>query len=448
MFKKLTKTILKEVDDGGDLKSLSSLYESKRLNVLSIMKIIKSTRLLFFRKERYHPTGVQLLELLQSKDAVDFGGSQEDITAVDISDEWQGNTGLKITGSLIQKADVNCQLHSTGSTKEISLESVFVSRSKLENRKLDEGHFLFKEMTQNGSVIGLGVVYEIMRNKSPLILAHAIKGEGSASVMVVSVASMDAGCKVDKKRQLKVDAGCALGFKVHPLHMKAAEQSIRGPAKASDGVAEFAEEFVCDFPNLKRRVKEELRDFREMDRSTKKLIWDPLYETVKYPQALYALDCMLEEGSCSSGTSLLLEVPEDIRLRVQSLLELVGLDGAEASEPNDLLKPMGFLVSALSELEVEAVTLILELDREVRGQVLKLVESVLELVYSSDGQVPQWDRVFSENAVGTASRIMTSCGLSLGKDGLDPSLGSQGAPGATLLALYIALKGLGMLLES
>ncbi|KAJ8264643.1 hypothetical protein GJAV_G00151690 [Gymnothorax javanicus] len=205
-------------------------------------------------------------------------------------------------------------------------------------------------------------------------------------------------------------------------------------------------ERYLDFPSLKRGTETELHDFGEMDQSMKKLIWGPLCETLKCPEALYALNCMLEEGSVSTGGSSLLEMSDDVTLKVDNLLKVMGLDSAESSDPPNLLNPLGLLVGSLSELDQEALTLILDLDGEDRGQVLKMVESVLEQVYSMDGGVPHWSSQFSENAIRMATQVLESCELYLDENGLDPSLGSHGAPAEGLISLYISLKGLDLLL--
>ncbi|XP_064177428.1 uncharacterized protein LOC135247648 isoform X2 [Anguilla rostrata] len=425
MFKKLTRILLEEVDNSGELKSLSSVYESMRLDVLSVLKIVESKKFFFLKTESYHPTGFKLRDLLQAKDTVDFGGCHQDsIATVDIKQKWEGNAGMKSTSS-IPKTEINCQVDITGSTTEIKLESMSMSRSKLQNSKIDESHFLFQEMKENKKILGLGVVYEVMKNKNPMILKQTTKGEGSAKILVINVASMEAGGKVDCKQQLKLDAGCVLGFKVHPLYLK-----------TTKGMPELEESVADDFPRLKWRVEAELQDFGDMDQSARKLIWVSLYKTLKSPQDLYELGCMLEEGIFTGSVSR----------SVQDLLQLLGLDSVESSDAHDLVKPIGFLVSALSELNEEVVTLILDLDDEVRGQVLELVEGVLEQVCSLDDGVPQKSGQFSENTMRMATQVLASCGLKLARDSLDPSLGFPGHPDVTLLALYILLKGLDKLL--
>ncbi|KAJ8365111.1 hypothetical protein SKAU_G00139420 [Synaphobranchus kaupii] len=442
MFKKVTQMVLKLVDDGGELQSIPSAYESMQLDGLSIVKIVKSRMWLFFKTVRYLPTGVKLQDL-QGTDTVDFGECrQQRKLAVDITSKWQVNTGIKFPVSTIGKTEVNCQIQDTVSTSQIELvsESHDELRTKLQNRTVDEGHFLVQEMKSNKRILDLGVLYVVIKNKNALTLAQASKQEGRAKLSVTNIVSVDADCVVDGKQQLKLDAGCVLGFKVHPLNLKTKKDPNRRPAIGSDGVAEFGEAVAGDFPRLKKCVEAELRDFGEMERRVKELIWDPLYQTLKFPQALYALDYMLEGGCVFTDSSSLLEVPKSVHV----LLERVGPDSVES--PNSLIHSIGFLVSALSELDEEAVTLIVDLDSDNRGQLLKLVEGVLEQVCSMDGGVPQRSGQFSENIMRMATQVLTSCGLRLGEDSLDPSLGSPGAPDVALLALYITLKGLNMLL--
>ncbi|XP_035259671.1 uncharacterized protein LOC118220133 isoform X1 [Anguilla anguilla] len=436
MFKKLTRILLEEVDNSGELKSISSVYESMRLDVLSVLKIVESKKFFIFKTESYRPTGFKLQDLLQGMDTVDFGGCHQDsIATVDIKQKWEGNAGMKSTSS-IPKTEINCQVDITGSTTEIKLESMSMSRSKLQNSKIDERHILFKDMKENKKILGLGVVYEVMKNKNPMILEQTTKGEGSAKILVINVASMEAGGKVECKQQLKLDAGCVLGFKVHPLYLKTTKERTAKQFMCSDGMPELEESVADDFPRLKWRVEAELRDFGDMDQSARKLIWVSLYKTLKSPQDLYELGCMLEEGIFTGSVSR----------SVQDLLQLLGLDSVESSDAHDLVKPIGFLVSALSELNEEVVTLILDLDDEVRGQVLELVEGVLEQVCSLDDGVPQKSGQFSENTMRMATQVLASCGLKLAGDSLDPSLGFPGHPDVTLLALYILLKGLDKLL--
>ncbi|KAG7492404.1 hypothetical protein MATL_G00013860 [Megalops atlanticus] len=199
---------------------------------------------------------------------------------------------------------------------------------------------------------------------------------------------------------------------------------------------------------MKQQVTVEFKEFKDMGWDVKKIIWDPLSKTLKCPQALYALDYVLEQGYiCAGSPSLLDEVPADVRKGVEDLLQVVGLDNVDSSDSSDLLKCLGLLVSALAVLNEEAVTLIVGLEGPDRHQVLELVEGLLEQVYSWEGGVPQWSEQFSENIVTVATQVLEFCGLRLDEERLDPSLGTQGAPDMTLLALYITLQGLNMLME-
>ncbi|KAI1887128.1 hypothetical protein AGOR_G00202940 [Albula goreensis] len=406
MFKTVTRVVMKELDSDGDLHPLSSIIESKLLEVLSVVKIVESRKFWLLKSVRYRPTGVKLHELLQCPDTVDCGGSQKtDIGTVDIMQDGCGNVGVSFGESILWN-----------------------------NSKVDKRHFLIQQVQSNSKIRGLGVIYQIVKADN-LNLGQKSRGQASVNVSAVEAATLDAGGKVDQERKLKLGGGCALAFKVLPL-------DVKGPKK----------QLVMDnddFKELKKSVTNELKAFTNMDWGTKKSIWDDLSRTTKCPQALYILDCMLEEGHVSADSpSPLDEVPGNLREGIQKLLELVSLYDSDFSGPDSLLSSLGLVVSSAAVLDEEAVNLTINLGGEDRGQMLKLVEAALEKVCSGDFSDPQWSKRFSESIVSLTNQILALCGLKLGEDTLDPSLGTSGAPDGALLALYILLLGGNMLLES
>ncbi|XP_036392901.1 uncharacterized protein LOC118783242 [Megalops cyprinoides] len=454
MFKSVSEFLKKELDGGGELQPISSVIESKYLDVLYLVKIVESTRFFFFKKVRYYPAMIKVAELLQCEDTVDFGGhTQQDIGAMKVREEGRGSVKVKAeVGPYIGNAGANFEAVRTKSTSEIELERVAVNLTKLDKSirtsKVDMDHFLIKELNRNTKIKGLGVICEVIKAKNNLTLEQISKGGSGLNFSVLDNATVETGGKLDKEQNLRLAAGCVLGFKVHefPLHEQGIA-CIQQAKMACDGVADLA--VVRDFSSMKQQVTAEFKEFRNMDRDVKKIIWDPLSKTLKCPQALYALDCVLEQGCiCTGSPSLLDVVPADVRKDAEDLLQMVGLDSVDSSDSSDLLKCLGLLVSALAMLNEGAVTLIVGLEGPDRHQMLELVEGLLEEVYSGEGGVPRWNEQFSENIVTVATQVLEFCGLKLDKDRLDPSLGTQGAPDMTLLALYITLQGLNMLMDS
>ncbi|KAG9346233.1 hypothetical protein JZ751_008058 [Albula glossodonta] len=421
---------MKELDSDGDLHPLSSIIESKLLEVLSVVKIVESRKCWFLKSVRYRPTGVELHELLQCPDTVDCGESQKtDIGTVDIMQDGCGNVGVSFGESMLWNVGAKGEVLHTTSATGIKVECVSVNLTKLDNvlqnSKVNERHFLIQEMRRNSQIRGLGVIYQIVKADN-MNLGQKSRGQASVNLSAVDAATLDAGGKVDQEKKLKLGGGCALAFKARPLLID-----------------------IGDFKELKKSVTNELQAFMNMDRGTKKSIWDDLSRTTKCPQALYILDCMLEEGHVSADSpSPLDEVPGNLREGIQKLLELVRLYDSDFSGPDSLLSSLGLLVSSAAVLDEEAVNLTINLGGEDRGQVLKLVEAALEKVCGGDFSDPQWSKRFSESIVSVTNQILVLCGLKLGEDMLDPSLGTSGAPDGALLALYILLLGGNMLLES
>ncbi|KAJ8413755.1 hypothetical protein AAFF_G00082620 [Aldrovandia affinis] len=379
MFQSITEDLVKHLDSNGELIPIASVIESSEVDVLSIVKIVKSSWMPFFKRERYRPTEIKLQELLQSGDTVDFGETcHKPIGDVDMYQEGQGIVGLQCNEQFIGDAEVNMEVVRTESTSKIEVETVSMSRDRihhvLKNSTVNEEHYLIQKMKKSKQVMRLAVVYKVLKVKNPVTLRRMTRGEGHMSISACSLATMFAGGRVANVIKLKLEAGCVLGFGVYPL---------------------------------------------------------PLTKT----------EAQLEEGClCTLNPSPLDKVPEGLRLSVQHLLQVAGLDRVEDFDCLNLLKPLGLLVGTLADLGKETVTLIMGLDSEVRGQVAELVEAVLERVCSGDGGDLQWSERFSRNTVTVADGMLMSCGLNLGED-----LGSPGAPDVALLALYIALQGIGML---
>ncbi|KAG9346232.1 hypothetical protein JZ751_008057, partial [Albula glossodonta] len=444
VFKKMTQVLVKELDSDGDFHPLSSVIESKDLEVLRVVKIVKSRRFWFQKSTRYIPTDTKLHDLLQCSDTVDFGGLQKkDIGTVNIMQDGGGNVGVSFGEPILWNVRAKGEVLHTTSATGIKVECVSVNSAKLhnvlQNGKVDKRHLLIQQVQSNSKIRGLGVIYKIIKADN-LNLGQKSKGQASFNVSAVEAATVEFGGKMGQDIEMKLEGGYTLAIKILPIDIEDPTDQTRM------GVVEFARCFARDFKVLKKCMTEELQAFMTMDRGTKKSIWDHLSRTMMCPLALYILDCMVEEACVfADSPSRLDEVPDDIREGIQKLLELVRRYDSNFSGPDSLLRSLELLVSSAAVLEEEALNLTINLGSEDRGQVLKLVEAALEKVCGGDFSDPQWSKRLSESIVSLTNQILALCGLKLGEDMLDPSLGTSGAPDEALLALYILLQGINML---
>ncbi|KAJ8373069.1 hypothetical protein AAFF_G00271240 [Aldrovandia affinis] len=438
MFKSVIKRLVKDLDES-DLIPVTGPLQASEVDVLCIMKIVKSSKMQFFKEVCYHPTGIKLQELLKSEDTMDFGlSAQKTMGTVKMNREEQAAVGVQYNEPFMGKSEIKAAKIMINGASKIELEIVSKNcntiEEMLQKSTVNEKHHVIREMENSKQVIGLAVIYKVVKAKNQVTLERTNMGGGRMELSVLERAKMFASGRVTEKKEYTLEAGWVLGFKCSDV-----PYSNQPWGLVTDGEAEFAEEVAGDFPTMKQQVEADLRCFTEMARGVKRLIWDPLSRILTCPQALYALNSMLDDGClCTDSPSPLDKVPEDLRQSFQCLLQVVGLDRVEEFDCFNLLKPLGLLVGVLADLGEETVTLIMGLGSgEVRGQVLNLVEAALELVYSGDGGDPQWSEQFSRNTMTV--EILMSCGLDL------DDLGSPGNPDEALLALYIALQGIHML---
>ncbi|MBN3316511.1 GSDA2 protein, partial [Atractosteus spatula] len=453
MFKKLTKDIVNELDPHGYLHPVQSLYDSHKFEVLTVVKKHVETRLLLWSVNRFVPTGIKLDCLLAHGDTVDIGKTTNKLGSVKMKQEGtvdvKGPVILSVVDGEAGVTVVSCS--SVGSTAmEVEAVNINDLHMKLEERTFNHNHWLMKKL-KNRKVSGLYVVSEILRAKTAIDLLQNLYGDATLSFCISNLFTIGGKVKGEREKELKVEAGTALAFRL--LEIKVDDDGLLSDLEEekksrsfffSDGVSCIADD-AKDFPAMKRKVEKEFQEFKNLDSSSREHIWKHLSQMLTSGQALSTLDSIMEERELFAGDLSALEaVPGEVRSSVNELLSIVGLD---ACDPNELCSPLGLLVSAFNELEGFAVDLICDLTSEARKEQLKLVQWLVEQVYSGSSLTSGWSEQFSQDSLRLAKQVLGSCGLCLDEGRLHPSLGTPLNPDVALLSFYIALQGLESLLE-
>ncbi|KAJ8264644.1 hypothetical protein GJAV_G00151970 [Gymnothorax javanicus] len=282
MFNKLTAILLKELDHGGSLKSVNDVCESTSMDVLSIVKIVKTKKLRLLTKKVYHPTPVKLEHLLNT-DTVDLGECKEhSIGAVDLSQQLQGNCGIKVLMPSVDETEVSGEAEITLSATQIKLQSVSVDYEKLsrllQKSKVNKDHLLIGEMNANENIVGLGVVYKVMKNENSMTLEKTTKGSASAKIPASKFASVKASAGASSMLRLELNKGCVLGYELHPLCVK--RESLRmiqvvNPQHDAIRCAQYA---VSSTVRMIQDIKWEPCALRSMNRVMKTVECFPIVE--------------------------------------------------------------------------------------------------------------------------------------------------------------------------
>ncbi|XP_072568576.1 gasdermin-A2-like [Paramormyrops kingsleyae] len=455
MFKDAARNIVKELDPRGELKPVVSAYDSKKIDVLTVVKIVKTSRLFFFYVPEYHPTPVSVADLILRGDTVDFGGSSQlDVATVNMKANAEAALRFMSKSNFVRDGvEGSCTLNRSSDLFS-KLESVWIDYTKLhramQDSKFDDRHPVIMTLKKNPKVVGLGVIFDVLKTKNPLYLKRNNQATGSAKFSLQEIATADSSLKVESTKTLNVDAGSVLGFKLQkiPLDFVKEDEWVKRHIWDHDGVREFTEECLAGtvgFSQLKQKVENAFQIFRNMDDDVKIMIWSPLCKISSCARTLHVLDRILEEGFLSAEDSSILDsdAPQFLS-ELRQLLSMVELN-LDIQCDHPFLEPLNLLVSSLNEIDEQGVTLISRQDPEVRRQVLNTVEQVLENVFEkTEGEA--WSRLFGGSNANEAKTVLQACGVILDETNPYPALGSPGVPDITLISLYIALKGLSLLL--
>ncbi|XP_066554797.1 gasdermin-A3 [Amia ocellicauda] len=451
MFKRLTTSIVKELDTQGELQPAWSIYENHNLDLLYLLKKTVCPKWVIFKKSKFQPTGVKLESLLCHGDTVDIGKRQDSVARMSVKHHGSTDLNSAVAGGGVEaEAQLNMgHTHTVGNT---DMERVGLNinqlRNKLEECKFNVNHWLLRSL-QNSKVTGLYVIYEVLRAKNTINLEQRSTVDAGLSLSAVKMQKFRAKAKGQSEQKMDVEAGAILAFKALRIFNVCKQPCfLKDQGLDFDGAMEDLASDTLDFPALKRQVQKEFAEFENLDKCARKDIWGVLSKIIMCDQALTALDYILEEGGVDPDSpSYLDSLSEGNRGSVQELLRLVGLDPSDAPDPNELMAPFNLLVNAFIELEGTATNLICSLNTDDCHKQLKLVEWLLQQVYSGSAVPPDWTVQFPEDSVRLAGELLEACGLQLSEQRLDPSLGTPGSPDLSLLSFYIALQGLDRLLE-
>ncbi|KAL4593364.1 hypothetical protein GN956_G26748 [Arapaima gigas] len=185
------------------------------------------------------------------------------------------------------------------------------------------------------SNVKLGFIYEILRSPGPISLHRNVKGGGGLNLKLANVTKVGASACTMDNQKVTLPSNSTVAFTVHLL-----------PTEDVQCRTLIQSVWRDDFETTEQSVKAVLVGFEALSQPAKKYIRELLFRILATPQSLRPLDWMLEERCADEGN--LSRVTEELQPAVKELLTAAGLFPAEPAKSNDLLKPLGLLVSALA----------------------------------------------------------------------------------------------------
>ncbi|XP_010120131.1 PREDICTED: gasdermin-A3-like [Chlamydotis macqueenii] len=376
MFRKVTQSIVNEMDPTGDLVPVDSILDHEHFRPLCLVR--RKRKAIFQPSPRYKQTWYRLNDVLlpeenaKSAEPLSPNGGSHDSRQFTV----QKSTSDRVDGSLSLCVD-SASVELTGSASSskgwsIKLEKNYIPVPKLEalktERKVNVNHSFIQQLKKTQQ--NLYIVHETIETSEEAICEESTNAKGS--FMAQLYAKFFAKGTREKKQSITIPKGCTLAFRAIQLDitdqswdleyfpeermMFLADGYSHGKLGALEAEVEANSQVLSNLssnlsvPFLKA-IKAAMRDRNLFQELTQKM------------------EAVLDEtGSCELTT----ESPDlkDLLSSLQYSSQHLLLSLAEA---------ITYALDALDELTEDQLLLLLEsLEEKIVSQQLKLVKSILE----------------------------------------------------------------------
>lgn len=376
MFKKVTQSVVNQMDPTGDLVPVHSILDHEHFRPLCLVR--RRRKAIFHTSPRYRQTWYTLDDVLlpgednRSTESLFPKGDGQDSRQItvkkSISDRVDGSLSLCVDSASVELKGVA----SLSKGWSIKLEKNHISIPKLEalktERKMNVNHSFIRQLQKTQQE--LYVVHETLEASEETSYEESIKAEGS--FMTQLHAKFCAKGTRDNRQGITIPKGCTLAFRAIQLTITDGSWELQYfPESSSMFVSDGSSQGKLH--RLQLQVKDTCEIFSKLS-SDLFVVFLKAFEAVMrdrnlFEELIHKMEAVLDEtGSCELKT----ESPDlkDLLSSLQDSSRHLLLKLAEA---------ITYTLDALDELTEDQLLLLLEsLEEKIVSQQLKLVESILE----------------------------------------------------------------------
>uniref|UniRef100_A0A8C9N0I2 Uncharacterized protein n=1 Tax=Serinus canaria TaxID=9135 RepID=A0A8C9N0I2_SERCA len=444
MFKKLTKSIVNQMDRYKELDPVESIIHNEHFRPLCLLTKKRKPKRIFHRAPYYQRTGFTLDDVLlpgedgKSKETLHQESSQFMLTKVS-ADQVDGGLSIFFDPANVELkggASLSKEFSITPKKKSISLQSLEALRRE---RKINMDHSFIQQLRRTD--IKLYVVTEILEASEEAVYKKSTKADGG--FMAKFYATVCAKSNMEDKQSIVIPKGCTLAFRTIPLHIRDGawdldyfpDEAVRRQAYVADGPSEGK------LGQVMTEVQYSCRIFSELSPDLLLIILNTIKAVMKDKNLLQELSQKMEEvAEQNDGYELNTERPD--------LKELFNtLQHSPRRRLLQLAEGITYVLDALQELMEDQLELLLEsLERKIVSQQLNLVANLLEHDLDKGKETFLVDaRLLSfqhkEEQMLTIALVELS-GVQLQEDG---SAVPRDKPFEAMAALFVALYALNFL---
>lgn len=376
MFKKVTQSVVNQMDPTGDLVPVHSILDHEHFRPLCLVR--RRRKAIFHTSPRYRQTWYTLDDVLlpgednRSTESLFPKGDGQDSRQItvkkSISDRVDGSLSLCVDSASVELKGVA----SLSKGWSIKLEKNHIPIPKLEalktERKMNVNHSFIQQLQKKQQE--LYVVHETLEASEETSYEESIKAEGS--FMTQLHAKFCAKGTRDNRQGITIPKGCTLAFRAIQLTITDGSWELQYfPESSSMFVSDGSSQGKLH--RLQLQVKDTCEIFSKLS-SDLFVVFLKAFEAVMrdrnlFEELIHKMEAVLDEtGSCELKT----ESPDlkDLLSSLQDSSRHLLLKLAEA---------ITYTLDALDELTEDQLLLLLEsLEEKIVSQQLKLVESILE----------------------------------------------------------------------
>ncbi|XP_062485936.1 gasdermin-A [Pezoporus occidentalis] len=427
MFKKVTQSIVKQMDPDGDLVPVRSILDHEHFRPLWLVRRKKQT--IFQRSPRYKQTWYRLEDVLlpgqdgKSSESLIPNGGEQDSRQFLIKKSGTD----RIDGSLIVPADpARAELKgaaSLASEWSIKLQKKHIPPAKLEalktERKINTNHTFLQQLQKTGQ--NLYVVHETIETLEEASYQEISEADGNfmAQFYVKFCANGTRG----NKQSITIPKGCTLAFRAFKLAISDATWDVL------EGILGALEAEVKRNCHILSMLSSQLSII--LLKAIKAVMGDGNL----FQELSHKMEAVLDEGDRG-----------ELKTESAALKDLLShLQHSSADILLSMAAAITYTLDALEELSEDQHLLLLEsLENKIVSQQLKLVESILKQReyrkgFSADPSLLSFSR---ERDRQVTIAMMEMSGVKLREDG--SAACTEDASSATE-ALYVSLYILNLL---
>ncbi|XP_041727608.1 gasdermin-E isoform X3 [Coregonus clupeaformis] len=482
MFSKATKAFVKDTDHDGRLIPVSSLNDTDKLNLRSL--IVKTRHRCFWQEPKYQSPGFTLSDVLKPGEPGDapLSPTVKECDFVDYSGTFGDKKEMNADGNVQAKvADFKFTLGGKWSTKQKlslgSLNKEKVDVKELYNyskdRVMDMSHPVIKQTRVNPRAV-LGVLTERIMTSLPCPVTNNVRMHGnvganvSAFVALSGKASMkqSGSTQTDRDVSLGIPANTVMAYSLIELFVKCNGQFELCLIRNNGGFEkvksnyEFEEDgimdLVCDFDansplNRNKELEKLSSHFRLLSvlpAAKRSSLLQLLKTTMEDGEAVSVLESVLDQ-TCDGETPDLGDLEESERETVQAILDVVdqcvGKDEDEIR--SSLLSAIHLIVSAMDGMTDEGISV---LGSCCSPPVLQALQILVQHVAAGSGETLSLRdaglAVLTEEEVfGRAESLFGHSKVTLKREEDTLRTEMKDLPGYLPLVMSITVKGLASL---